>query len=114
VPIEDDFRTISELDLDHATRLGFEIEVGGDAFTGRLQRGLDARQLGIGRNHEFPFVHRVLPSFACKDTPIRHASDPIIPRRHGGPGGTRRLRHQDAAFLAAASAHRNASADSCG
>jgi hypothetical protein len=71
VAIDDDLRTVFELDLDHAAGLGFEIEIGDAAFARRLQRRLDARQLRIGRHHEFPFIHRVLPSLpnACRDTP---------------------------------------------
>jgi hypothetical protein len=69
VAIDDDLRTVFELDLDHAAGLGLEIEIGDTAFARRLQRRLDARQLGIGRLHEFPFIHRVLPSFAQKDHP---------------------------------------------
>jgi hypothetical protein len=66
VAIDDDLRTVLELDLDHAAGFGLEIKIGDAAHRSRLQRRFDARQLGVCRHHEFPFVHRALPSKLCK------------------------------------------------
>jgi predicted small lipoprotein YifL len=69
VAIDDDLRAVLELDLDDATGLGLEVEIGHAAVARRLKRRLDARQLGICCLQEFLLIHRVLPSFALKDHP---------------------------------------------